>query len=1520
MSTEDLDGVVRRRLIVVAIDGYDNQPDGFERAIAEQVDRITGWLADPSLGPDRRFEVSRAPSVRTVDELRDFLRSESLAAASYQEAVVVYITGHGLRRDATRHFLTLPETEPDRPFATAFPTSELITAILDSEAEHVMVLVDSCFSGILRAELQPLFLALSDDRRRHHGLAVVTAGDFKEQPLVGSFTQRLALARERMLDEAAGYTASHLSYAEWEQLLHQVGQHDNGQDKDLISAEWIVPNSRQQQLSACLPNPRYRPLQSTAGPALRQLALPSAAGMETEAGDRPPQGSLDEFWLERASGRAAADDPGWYFSGRAEQMTRVTGFLHGAAGVLIITGAAGSGKSALLARLVTLSDPDFITDPHHEAMVANIPPQLRPAPNSVDVAVMARSKSVRIVVEDLLTALGGEDGTHRGDDRELPLQALIRLVSGRSEELARRVTVVVDALDEAEDPLALVNDVILPLARLRSPDSGSPVRLLLGIRSSPVVSYTSDEHLHDGRADQLLRQLTESLSSEDSAVKVVRTDGPESVGDIAAYVATLLLAPADSPYHGAPEAAAEASRAVAKAVAPSFLDARIAADQLRRAEARQDLTEERWLERLADGTAGLLREDIKAVSLSTNVPAALLVEALRATALAPGAGMPWAEVWPTATAALVAQEYGSGYASPEAADGAIRRLRSSRLTGYLATDEEDARTVYRPVHQRLADLLVKNHDWLLAPPSATASRWRPPVAESQMVTAHAAIAEALAKLVRRSRPHLTHPYIRRHFVQHAAAGNLLTDEAVPLELLAQETSGALRAHLGLPLPAADPERRTLTAAAIIEPYLDSSVDYTSRLSSIVFHDNVRREVPDGLPTVPVWSQWAAPTNVVAPPSRQTAALCVLPTMDGRTLIAAAAAEEARIRVWDAATGERTAELDGGEHPDGIRPIKATGGRTFLVSLDTAGVTIFDPTSGQIITTVSLPGAVEVHVLEDGFALWKLFIRTQSAAYLWRPSPRHTRTPARHPRSGKLVEASGFPPVKTWYGFPKTAVVRRASGHALVAASTAKGIRLWDPVAGLVAQAPFGGRTAAIPTAVARPDKDDLLLVENGPVGRYTEVWNPFTRVRTAQLDGGGRGAVALAGGTGIAQVLRGRLAVRDLDSGKERYFEADVPTVDALAVSEDPAARRVFSAGSQGIRVWDIDGESESEAHPDVRRFRGTQYRTPRAAPPLLHMWLLARARIPRKGADAPVDVLALGTPTGLEIHDAVTGKELKRLDIGEVVAVQALPSAPHTALVAVTGRRSWTVMDLVPGHPVASMHVSQLGGGPSCMALTPAGGPMLVILERPRPATFRYFEWDADAGEVVDSAVVCDWDVGQPTSLVAVPPRWTGDRGVVAAAVAEGILLVDIASGACAGRLRLPAPWVGSQHLCSFTAQGRNLLAASTRTIDVRGVTDDGAAIHVWDTADGTLLASWASPDTLALTGLDLPDGRTLLASGDAGGVRIWDPFTGSLRHSLLTGAPVHALAAGSGPGGTVLHIHGPAGLATVSVDERLL
>ncbi|MGP3691315.1 AAA family ATPase [Streptomyces sp. IBSNAI002] len=1500
MSAEELDGIVRRRLVVVAVDGYKDSPPGFDEAIARQVERITGWLADPALDDARRFEVHQAPPVRTVQELREFLCKENLAAAEYQEAVVVYITGHGLRRVAPRHFLTLPETNEERPFATAFPTSELITAVLDSESEHVLVLVDSCFSGTLDTELTSLLEALGKDRRGHGGAAVVTAGDHDVQPLVGSFTERVARAWERMRDEAAGFTAPYLSFREWEQLLYEVGRDEHGAEKDLVEARWIVPRSSPRGLSACLPNPRYQPPVSTTGPALRQLAVtpPTDADEDAEAAEEEEADALDEFWPERASGRAAADDAGWYFSGRAEQMGRLTGFLRDGDGVLVVTGAAGSGKSALLARLVTLSDRAFAADPRYAAMVEVIPEALRPVPGSVDVAVLARNKPAGVVVQDLVTGFGAEHVEASSRPAvEVPVQALLRLVLERTEGGGGPVTVVIDALDEADDPLAVFNDVVLPLARLRKPGGTRRVRLLLGIRSSPDLAYRAGDDLVDERADQLLLRLTQALEDEGLVPGMLRSDGPDCAGDIAAYAATLLLAPADGPYHGAPDAAAEAAAVIAEAVAPSFLDARIAADQLRRAQTRQDLTEYGWQERLADGTSGLLREDVQAVSRSSGVPAALLVAALRATAFAPGAGLPWAEVWPAVTAALAGSDHGSRN-RVDAADRAIRALRTSRLTGYLATAEEDARTVYRPVHQRLSDLLLANPEWLLVRSSVQASHWwRPPTAAQALAAAHASITGALAGLVEQSRPHLAHPYVRRHFLHHAAAGEVLDDQSVPLELLAQETSGTLRARLGLPLPTADPRRRLLTAAALIEPYLDDTVDEASRTGSITFQRDVRDEpweAPDDLPATLAWGQWAARANVLAPARGETRALCVLPTLDGRALIAVLS-ETGSVRIWNASTGRLTAEL-GRRHGRvrGLRPIRATGGRTFLVTWGMRGVTIHDPSSGQPLSALSLPRVVDVHVLEDGPARWKLFIITADGTFVWRPSTRGAST-------GKVITLKGFPeavrPLRSG-----TTVVRRASGHALVAFPSPEGIRLWDPFSGLTGHPPFGGAGARVLKTVSRPERDDLLVVSAGPEAiSLTRLWDPFLGEPVRHSPLRGRAQAVLPDGEALVYSRGSRVVVQDINGRWEESFEADHPRIDALAVLDEPAGPRLVSAGPEGIRLWDIG--RETAVHEDEPA--QTRYAAPRGLAGLRpRMWPLCRTDYP--GVDSAGDVVVVGTHFGLDVHDAVTGRLVKQLETGPVLMVEPIPSPPGSACVVVEGRSSWSVWDLVSGEAHA-VRGDRPPNSRLYVTTTAAGLPMVVSMARGRE--IRCTVWDPAAGAGATATQLPRPPIELARFLVPLPAR-PGAAQVVAAVGARGIELVDLDSGRVVAGLRRP-DGAGSflRRACVLPFRGRVLLAAASST-----------GIQVWDTADGRPLARWDTSATLALADVPLPDGRTLLAAGDAGAVRLWDPLTGELRHTLLTGAPVHALTAGTGPAGTALHVLGPAGLATLTLDESSL
>ncbi|MFJ7913184.1 hypothetical protein [Kitasatospora sp. NPDC096204] len=1300
MSAEELDGIVRRRLVVIAVDNYDDGQEGFAEAIAAQVERITGWLADPELGDDRRFEVVRAEhSPRSVDDLRAFLHSQKLAAADYNEAVVVYITGHGLRRLAQRHYLMLPATDEERLLATGFPTSELITAVLDSQSEHVMVLVDSCHSGTLRAELASMFQDLSDERHSHKGTAVVTAGDHYEKPLVGSFTRRVSLAYERMCDEASGYTGSHFSFAEFEQLLHQVGLDEDGTEKALVGAEWIVPHSRGSAPSACLPNPRFRPVQSAAGPALRQLALGST--------------SLEEFWLERASGRAGVDDPGWYFSGRAEPMARMVSFTREGVGVLVVTGAAGSGKSALLARLVTMADAGFTADPRYAAVLAGIPAELRPNPGAVDVAVLARNKSARVVVEELLAALSGAPS-----DGELPLQSLLGLLS-RASGPAGTVSVVIDALDEAEDPLAFVSDVIIPLSRLAADGTERAVRLVVGVRSSPSSGeYASDTALRDERADELLQRLDSALRTEGVPLQVLRTDGPDCTSDIAAYTAALLSAPRTSPYHGAPEAADTAARHIAEAVAPSFLDARIAAEQLRTADTCQDLDETGWLKRLADGTTGLLREDIRTVAAAEGVDSALLVAALRATAFAPGAGLPWAEVWPAVTVALASEAYGPGFADADAADHAIRTLRSSRLTGYLASAEEDARTVYRPVHQRLTDLLLVGGT-VLSATTVTAGRGKHPDGPHTLAAAHSAIVRALAELVEQALPHPAHPYVRRYLLHHADSGGVLTDVEVPLALLAQESSGTLRARLALPLPAGDPERQNLTAAALIEPFAGEATDYASRLGSIAFLRAVRglggeagiqADALAGLPVRPLWGRWAARVNVLAPAPGQTNALCVVPTSDGRQLVASAS-DGGDVRVWDARTGQPVADLAAGT-VHRLCTIMATGGRTFLVTAgrSDAGqheVRIFDPVSGQPIAQTPVPRTYDVHVLADGPALWKLLILTRKGAFLWRP------------RAGKLFEVPGFPDgIAQRYGQAwtsarwqpsLTAVVRSGSGKALVAVCGGDGIRLWDPASATTVSPSFGGSQVPGVVGITRPDGDDLLIAESPNPLVPLRVWDPFTLQQVASAAEGGSKAVAGANGTAFAYVARNRIVMQGLDGGTVRTFEADMSSVDALAVAEDPAGPRVMSAGPEGIRVWGPGpGGPLYEDGPAESVYRGPSLdRRQRSAP----TWSLCRSSLPVDGGTQGRDVLVLATRSGLDIHSATTGRLLRRIGTGLVG--QVLPLAPDRARVAVSDPNGdLSIWDLVSGQSVVTSRkeLSQSALS-SCVAWTSEGLPMSVSL-----------------------------------------------------------------------------------------------------------------------------------------------------------------------------------------------------------------
>lgn len=216
-----------RRLVLIAVGDYEDgtaqDQSRFRDGIAAQVAVVEDWWAGADLEGERRFAVCAAPKpLRSVHDLRTFLIDEDLAEACDDEALVIYITGHGLDPGSGQHFLRLTDTDEDRPLGTAFPTAEVIVTALDSRAGHVLVMVDSCFSGLLKQELGKSLKALGPERRALLSLVVLTAGHDESRPRVGAFASLLAAIRAHCEDEANGFARPHLNWEEWLAIAGRV--------------------------------------------------------------------------------------------------------------------------------------------------------------------------------------------------------------------------------------------------------------------------------------------------------------------------------------------------------------------------------------------------------------------------------------------------------------------------------------------------------------------------------------------------------------------------------------------------------------------------------------------------------------------------------------------------------------------------------------------------------------------------------------------------------------------------------------------------------------------------------------------------------------------------------------------------------------------------------------------------------------------------------------------------------------------------------------------------------------------------------------------------------------------------------------------------------------------------------------------------------------------------------------------------------------------------------------------------
>lgn len=330
-------------------------------------------------------------------------------------------------------------------------------------------------------------------------------------------------------------------------------------------------------------------------PSHRQATHPSKAGAGRTGVGASADSDLD--WLghfePRARGVEYVTEPGSYFVGRRLAILKLTEWLTAATHPwqsVVVTGAPGSGKSALLGHLLARSR----AQPGTDELTA-----------SIALAIHAR----RLTLEDLVTRIADGFGLSAASVPTLLLALARRAASA---------TIMIDALDESgvaegdEEHLRISRDLLRPL-------SVTPgVRLLVGGR----------------------RQTLAGLSLTFHRIELDRGDyaDPE---DIREYVGRMLADWGDR------KTRPFVVNGIAHQAGASFLVARMTVEAVKGGQLDVDTSHEGWVQNLPTEAGPAFLSYLGRLGDREQLVRRLLTP----LAYALGSGLPWDNVWaPIATA------------------------------------------------------------------------------------------------------------------------------------------------------------------------------------------------------------------------------------------------------------------------------------------------------------------------------------------------------------------------------------------------------------------------------------------------------------------------------------------------------------------------------------------------------------------------------------------------------------------------------------------------------------------------------------------------------------------------------------------------------------------------------------------------------------------------------------------------------------------------------------------------------
>lgn len=617
------------------------------------------------------------------EQLRQELRTFAKKCTN-DDLVVLYHTGHA-DMVAGKHRLWMGDT--DDPVTDTFVTSDLAELMLaETPVCNLLIILDTCFAGQGGTEILVAALRAAGDFSGKTLLAITSAHP-REQVRAGDFARLF----ERSVDHpaTAGYEPRYLSLPA---IVGHINQDPQRKAWQTVSYSTVLGTD----IVPFLPNPRH-------DEAFHGFDLATQLQMEQ---DEQRRQDLEKFFNPRARGADVPQEVGWNFVGRHTVLRDLSARLADRkdSRSAVVTGDPGSGKSAVIGRLVILSHRDWgRAVPRQGIPEDTIPPQ-----DSINVAIHARNRTS----EEILQALCAAAQVMAGTPGEF-----LRVRPGRP------MVAAIDAIDEAVDPDRLVTAILNPLIE-GGPRTG--FRLLLGTRA------------------YLLDRLSEQADRVD--LDDQRYADPES---LRVYAEGRLRALDGSPYASADAALVRAvADAVAQAAGRSFLVALITSRTLAALGHLADPADPLWRESLPGTAAQAMQQDLEA---RLRDDAARACDLLRPLAYAGGNGLPWEDIWAPLASLIAGREY---------RDEDLIWLRRN-AGSYVVEALESGRSVYHLYHAALADYLRHGQDerhvhgtfaaYLLrhVPHAVTGERAWPeahPYVLSHLAT-HAAAAGELAGLV-----------------------------------------------------------------------------------------------------------------------------------------------------------------------------------------------------------------------------------------------------------------------------------------------------------------------------------------------------------------------------------------------------------------------------------------------------------------------------------------------------------------------------------------------------------------------------------------------------------------------------------------------------------------------------------------------------------------------------------------------------------------------------------------------------